>query len=139
MCALTSRVETIDHPATETAEAWTEKKLHVTITAKSADDMRTAYAFSSDQNSTLTELLAELDVIGGLLANLGISDEKVLEVLQRLPADLSPERRAVVETACKLVGKVNYFWGGNNGLRQAHAAPPHRLLKMCPEGKCVSP
>ena len=114
MCALSSSVETIDHPATDDTEAWTEKKLHITITAKSAEDMRTAYAFSADQNSTLTELLDELDVIGGLLANLGMSDEKVIEVLQRLPDDLSPERRAVVETACKLVGKVNYFWGGKS-------------------------
>ena len=114
MCALSSKVETIEHPATDDTEAWAEHKLHITITAKSADDMRTAYAFSADQNSTLTELLDELDVIGGLLANLGISDEKVIEVLQRLPDDLSPERRAVVETACKLVGKVNYFWGGKS-------------------------
>ena len=38
----------------------------------------------------------------------------MIEVLQRLPDDLSPERRAVVETACKLVGKVNYFWGGKS-------------------------
>ena len=114
MCALTSSVETIEHEATDDTEAWTEKKLHITITSKGADDMRTAYAFTNDQNSTLTELLDELDVIGGLLSNLGVSDEKVLEVLQRLPADLSPERRAVVETACKLVGKVNYFWGGKS-------------------------
>ena len=114
MCALSSSVEIIDHPATDDTEAWTEKKLHITITPKSADDMRTAYVFSADQNSTLTELLDELDVIGGLLANLGISDEKVIEVLQRLPDDLSPERRAVVETACKLVGKINYFWGGKS-------------------------
>lgn len=114
MCALSSNVETIDHPATDDTEAWTEKKLHITITSKSADDMRTAYLFSADQNSTLTELLDELDVIGGLLANLGVSDEKVIEVLQRLPDDLSAERRAVVETACKLVGKVNYFWGGKS-------------------------
>ena len=114
MCALSSSVETIDHPATDDTEAWTERKLHITITSKSADDMRTAYLFSADQNSTLTELLDELDVISGLLANLGISDERVIEVLQRLPDDLSPKRRAVVETACKLVGKVNYFWGGKS-------------------------
>ena len=37
-----------------------------------------------------------------------------MELLQNLPEDLSPERRAVVETACKLVGKVNYFWGGKS-------------------------
>ena len=114
MCTLSSSVETIEHEATGDTEAWTEKKLHITITPESADDMRTAYAFSTDQSNTLSELLGELDVLGGLLANLGISDEKVIEVLQRLPDDLSPERRAVVETACKLVGKVNYFWGGKS-------------------------
>ncbi len=114
MCTLSSSVETIEHEATDDTEAWTEKKLHITITPKSADDMRMAYAFSTDQSNTLTELLGELDVLGGLLANLGISDEEVIEVLQRLPDNLSPERRAVVETACKLVGKVNYFWGGKS-------------------------
>ena len=36
------------------------------------------------------------------------------DLLARLPADLSPERRAVVQTACSLVGKVNYFWGGQS-------------------------
>ena len=86
----------------------------ITITPKSADDMRTAYALSTDQNSTLTELLDELDVIGGLLTNLGISDEKVIEVLKRLPDDISPARRAVAETACKPVSKVNYFGGGKS-------------------------
>lgn len=42
--------------------------------------------------------------LDALLANGGM--------LAALPADLDPERRAVVETACQLVGKVNYFWGG---------------------------
>ena len=40
MCALSSSVETIDHPATDDTEAWTERKLHITITPKSVDDMR---------------------------------------------------------------------------------------------------
>ena len=35
-------------------------------------------------------------------------------LLSALPGDLSPERRAVVEVACSLVGKVNYFWGGKS-------------------------
>ena len=30
------------------------------------------------------------------------------------PADLSAERREIIETACQLVGKVNYFWGGKS-------------------------
>ena len=114
MCTITSSPETINHPAVGSTAAWSEQVLHITITAKTADDMRTAYLFNSEQNSSLTELLAELGVIGDLLGDLSISQESVTELLSRLPADLSPERRAVVETACKLVGKVTYFWGGKS-------------------------
>ena len=38
-----------------------------------------------------------------------IADAKKL--LASLPAGLSAERREIIETACQLVGKVNYFWG----------------------------
>lgn len=114
MCEIASSVETIDHPASGTAPGWTEKILHITITARTADEMRTVYLFTPEQNSALTELLAELNGIGTLLGDLGISQEDAAELLRRLPEDLSPERRAVVETACKLVGKLNYFWGGKS-------------------------
>ena len=114
MCEIASSVETIDHPASGTREAWTEKILHITITARTADEMRTVYLFTPEQNSALTELLAELNGIGTLLGDLGITQEDAAELLRRLPEDLSPERRAVVETACKLVGKLNYFWGGKS-------------------------
>ena len=114
MCGITTSVETIDHPASGTAPGWTEKILHITITARTADEMRTVYFFTPEQNNALTELLAELNGIGTLLGDLGITQEDTAELLRRLPEDLSPERRAVVETACKLVGKVNYFWGGQS-------------------------
>lgn len=114
MCGITTSVETIDHPASEMAEAWTEKILHITITARTADEMRTVYLFTPEQNHALTELLAELNGIGRLLGDLGITQEDAAELLRRLPEDLSPERRDVVETACKLVGKLNYFWGGKS-------------------------
>ena len=35
-------------------------------------------------------------------------------LIRNLPEGLSPEREAVVRTACSLVGKVNYFWGGKS-------------------------
>jgi len=114
MCEITTSVETIGHPASGTVEAWTEKILHITVTARTADEMRTVYFFTPEQNRALTELLAELNGIGTLLGDLGITQEDAAELLRRLPEDLSPERRAVVETACKLVGKVNYFWGGKS-------------------------
>lgn len=114
MCNITSEVETIDHPATDTTEAWTENKLHITITAKTAEDMRTQYAFTEYQGRALMELVAELSTMELLLTDLSASQEQARNVLRNLPADLSPERRAAVETACKLVGKVNYFWGGKS-------------------------
>lgn len=114
MCNITSEVETIDHPAVGSTSAWTEKKLHITITAKTAEDMRTQYAFTEYQGRALTELVAELSTMELLLTDLSASQEQARNVLRNLPADLSPERRAAVETACKLVGKVNYFWGGKS-------------------------
>ena len=36
------------------------------------------------------------------------------KLLASLPAGLSAERREIIETACQLVGKVNYFWGGKS-------------------------
>lgn len=49
MCSITSRPETIDHPAVGSTAAWSEKVLHITIAAKTADDMRTAYLGSAPQ------------------------------------------------------------------------------------------
>ena len=118
MCVITSEVETVDHPDSDpdddTDDSWTEHILHITITAKTADDMRTQYAFNDYQNQALTELLAELATMEILLTDLSVSQEQARNVLRNLPADLSPERRAAVETACQLVGKVNYFWGSKS-------------------------
>lgn len=108
MCQITTETETVEREDT------TETILHITITSKTAEDMRTVYSFSEFQNKTLTELLEELDALDGLLGDLAITQADAVELLQNLPEDLSPERRAVVETACKLVGKVNYFWGGKS-------------------------
>ena len=49
-----------------------------------------------------------------LLAAVYAPQAAAKKLLADLPADLDPERRAVVETACRLVGKVNYFWGGKS-------------------------
>ena len=118
MCAISSEVETISHPDSDpdddTDDSWTERILHITITAKTAEDMRTEYAFTEYQNQALTELLAELSTMELLLTDLSASQEQARNILQNLPDGLSPERRAVVETACRLVGKVNYFWGGKS-------------------------
>ena len=112
MTKITTTAETVDIPASGSASASTEEVLTITITARTPDDMRVFYIFTSWQNEALDELLANSDLLTALAGDLTISNQDAKELLANLPADLSPERRAVVETACQLVGKVNYFWGG---------------------------
>lgn len=112
MTGITVSEESVDHPASGTAEAWTETILHITITPRTADDMRVSYAFSDYQNSALDELLSDRAALTSLAGSLAITSADVREVLNALPDDLDPARREAVQTALQLVGKVNYFWGG---------------------------
>lgn len=112
MTVLTSEIETVEHETEE--DGWTETILHITITPKSADDMRTAYAFTDYQNSALDELLGDRAALASLAGSLQITNADVQKVLANLPEDISQARRDAVETALSLVGKVNYFWGGKS-------------------------
>ena len=114
MTEITTEVETIEHSGSGDDDGWTEYILHVTITPKTADDMRTAYAFTRYQNDALDELLADRVALASLASSLTITNADAAEVLQNLPDDLSPERRAVVQNALTLYGKVSYFWGGKS-------------------------
>lgn len=118
MTDLTSTVETIDHPDSDpdddTDDSWTEHILHLTITAKTAEDMKTAYGFTTYQISALDELLTDRAALSSLAGSLAITNADVREVLAALPADLEQARRDTVQTALQLVGKVNYFWGGKS-------------------------
>ena len=114
MTEITSKVETIDHPGENGGEGWTESILHITITTKTADDMRTIYAFTQEQNSALTELLSGRAALASLAGSLTITSADLLEVLRALPVDLDQARKEAVETALSLVGKVGYFWGGKS-------------------------
>lgn len=114
MTKITTQVETIEHTGTGEDGGWTESILHITITPRTPDDMRVFYQFTDDQNEALDELLENRDLLAALAGDLTISDPDAKALLAALPKDLSPERRAVVETACSLVGKVNYFWGGKS-------------------------
>ena len=114
MTEITTEVETIEHSGSGDDDGWTEYILHITITPKTADDMRTAYAFTRYQNDALDELLADRVALASLASSLTITNADAAEVLQNLPDDLSPERRAVVQNALTLYGKVSYFWGGKS-------------------------
>ena len=114
MTKITTEEETIDHPASGSTPAWSETVLEITITPRTPDDMRVFYSFTDAQNQALDALLANGSLLTTLAGDLTISGQNAKALLAALPADLNPERRAVVETACRLVGKVNYFWGGKS-------------------------
>lgn len=118
MCHITSSTETVtipdSNPDDDIDDSRTETTLTITITGKTADQMRTEYGFNDFQNETLDILLSDTAMLSSLIGNMSISQQDALELLRSLPQDLSPERRAVVQHALSLVGKVNYFWGGKS-------------------------
>ena len=118
MCYITSSTETVtipdSDPYDEIDDSRTETHLTISIIKKTADEMRTAYGFTDFQNEALDTLLSPTVNLAQLISSVTIDDEAALELLESLPADLSPERRAVVQQALSLVGKVNYFWGGKS-------------------------
>ncbi len=118
MTSLSSAVETIDHPDSDPDDgeddSWTETILTISVTGKTVDEMREHYAFTDEQNDMLDDLLENLDLLGGAIGNLAVTEADAKKLLASLPAGLSAERREIIETACQLVGKVNYFWGGKS-------------------------
>lgn len=88
--------------------------LTVTITHKTASDMAEEYSFTQEQLELMESLLAQREQLEELIGNLVQVQADAYQVLRHLPETLSPQREAVIRTACSLVGKVNYFWGGKS-------------------------
>ena len=115
MTTITHRGEIIHHPGSgEGDDGWTERNLYITITAKTAEEMKTAYHFNRNQIAALDELLEQRDLLRELIEDVYSVSGDTAALIRSLPEGLSPEREAVVRTACSLVGKVNYFWGGKS-------------------------
>ena len=114
MTEIMSEVETIHHDSGEDGEDWTERILHLTVMAKSAEEMSTAYHFTAYQQRALAELLDDPALLDALLYDLDSLQYDAAMLRRTLPRNLFKERRAVVEQALSLVGKVNYFWGGKS-------------------------
>ena len=115
MTTITHRVEIIHHPGSgEGDDGWTEKNLYITVTAKTAEEMKTEYHFNRNQIAALDELLEQRDLLRELIEDAYSVSGDTAALIRNLPEDLSPEREEVVRTACSLVGKVNYFWGGKS-------------------------
>ena len=114
MTTIAHRIEVIDHPGSGDDDGWTERNLYITITAKTAEEMKTEYHFNRNQIAALDELLEQRDLLRELIEDVYSVSRDTAALIRSLPEDLSPEREAVIRTACSLVGKVNYFWGGKS-------------------------
>ena len=118
MCEITTATQTVDVPDSDPDDdvdnSHTETALTITITSKTAEQMRLEYSFTKYQNDALDILLENLGSLNVPMGSLNISQEDAIELLENLPDDLDPERKAVVETAVQLVGRVSYFWGGKS-------------------------
>ena len=107
-------VQTIEH------EDDTETILHITITSKKATDMPDFYHFSKSQCEALTEVLkpeyAQMlaELVGTYGGEVSLDEAQIRAMLVAMPKDVSAQRKAVVEKAYSLLGKVNYFWGGKS-------------------------
>lgn len=107
-------VQTIEH------EDSTETILHITITSKKATDMPDFYHFNKSQCEALTEVLkpeyAQMlaELVGTYGGEVSLDEAQIRAMLAAMPKDISERRRAVVEKAYSLLGKVNYFWGGKS-------------------------
>lgn len=118
MCEIKTATQTVDVPDSDpdddVDDSHTGIALTITITAKTAEQMRLIYAFTKYQNDALDILLENLGSLNIPMGSLTISQEDAIELLENLPDDLDPARKAVVETAVQLVGRVSYFWGGKS-------------------------
>lgn len=121
MNELSYKTEKVKHGSGEDAE--TETILHITLTSRGHEEMVDYYDFVLYQKQALYELMQPeyAQMLSELVGTLGVTGEsieltpeQVQKMLENLPEDISPERRAVVEVAYSLVGKVNYFWGGKS-------------------------
>ena len=107
-------VQTIKH------EDSTETVLHITITSKKAEEMPNFYHFNKSQCEALTEVLkpeyAQMlaELVGTYGGEVSLDEAQIRAMLAAMPRDVSAQRKAVVEKAYSLLGKVNYFWGGKS-------------------------
>lgn len=118
MCEITTATQTVDVPDSDpdddVDDSHTGIALTITITSKTAEQMRLIYVFTKYQNDALDILLENLGSMNIPMGSLTISQEDAIALLENLPDDLDPARKAVVETAVQLVGRVSYFWGGKS-------------------------
>lgn len=92
-----------------------QRLLQISVQCRSAGQTARELNLTQAQKRALTRLLDSdgvdwPDLLGGT------PNTDAERILAALPVDLPPLRRAFVEQACGLVGRVRYFWGGKSGV-----------------------
>lgn len=106
---------TVSHTVEETTEGEeTKKKLTITITGKTKDELMDEYSLTPRQREAVEILLENGDILTSSSHSLAITDADVQSIINGLPDSLPQKRKDVVKNAGSLVGKVNYFWGGKS-------------------------
>lgn len=107
---------TVSHTVEEIAVSDTEtkKKLTVTISEKTKDELMDLYGLTAKQREAVETLLEHGDVLTSSSHSLAITNADVQSIINGLPSSLPQRRKDVVKNAGSLVGKVNYFWGGKS-------------------------
>lgn len=100
-------------PTDDVDDSHTGIALTITITAKTAEQMRLIYAFTKYQNDALDILLENLGSLNIPMGSLTISQEDAIALLENLPDDLDPrakpswKRRCSSSGACRTSGAEN--------------------------------
>ena len=95
MTTIAHRIEVIHHPGSSDDDGWTERNLYITITAKTAEEMKTVYHFNRNQIAALDELLEQRDLLRELIEDVYSVSGDTAALIRNLPEGLSPEREAV--------------------------------------------
>lgn len=67
MTTIAHRIEVIHHPGSGDDDGWTEKNLYITISVKTAEEMKAVYHFNRNQIAALDELLEQRALLLELL------------------------------------------------------------------------
>ena len=94
VCEITTATQPVDipdnNPDDDVDDSHTGIALTITITAKTAEQMRLIYAFTKYQNDALDILLENLGSLNIPMGSLTISQEDAIALLENLPDDLDP-------------------------------------------------
>lgn len=117
MCEITTATQTVDVPDSDpdddADDSHTGIALTITITAKTAEQMRLIYVFTKYQNDALDILLENLGSLNIPMGSLTISQEDAIELLEISRMILIRHERPLWKRRCSSSGACRIFGAEN--------------------------